>query len=235
MLLVSMISKFRPRPWLLCAVLALGSLGGAFAAPATPAAKTTTTPIITLGKPTNFKASTSYNTGVRISWNASQDASYYDLYRGTVTDFTQATLRAHIRIVRFNDRQTTTGVKYYYWVIARAVDRTSNVAGPVTGIRCLAARFLKEPPNLLANANSVQSITCTIEGVPAVSCQWYKGGTMLKDGGNLSGTKTTTLTFSPLKVTDAGDRYFICIKNSGGVVNSRFVRVEVIRPPASAP
>src|ERR1700722_10622770 len=103
MLLVSMISSPQPRLWLLCALLAAVSLGGAFAAK-------TTTPIITLGKPKDFKASENYNTGIRVSWDASQDASYYDLYRGTVNDLTRATLRAHTRIVRFNDRETTTGV-----------------------------------------------------------------------------------------------------------------------------
>ena len=223
MLLVSMISRPQPRLWFLCAVLAAVSLGGAFAA-------TTTTPIITLGKPKAFKASENYNTGVRVSWDASQDASYYDLYRGTVNDLTQATLRAHTRIVRFNDRETTTGVIYYYWVYARAVDRTSNVAGPAIGIRCLAARFLTQPPNLLANVNTVQSITCTTEGIPAVTYQWYEGSTMLKNKGNISGVTTSTLTFNPLLTTNAGDRYFVRIKNTDGVSNSRFVRVEVIRP-----
>jgi len=218
-----MILRPQPRLWFLCALLAAISLGGAFAAK-------TSTPIITLGKPKAFKASDNYNTGIRVSWDASQDASYYDLYRGTVNNLTQATLRAHTRIVRFNDRETTTGVTYYYWVYARAVDRTSNVAGPATGIRTLAARFLKQPPNLLANVNTVQSITCTTEGIPAVTYQWYEGATMLKNKGNISGVTTSTLTFTPLLTTNAGDRYFVRIKNADGVSNSRFVRIEVIRP-----
>ena len=223
MLLVSMISRPQPRLWFLCALLGAIGLGGAFAA-------TTTTPIITLNTPGNFKASDNYNTGIRVSWNASPDASYYDLYRGTVNNLAQATLRAHTRIVRFNDRETTTGILYYYWVYARAVDRTSNVAGPATGIRPLAARFLTQPADLLANVNTVQSITCTTEGIPAVTYQWYEGGTMLRNKGNISGVRTATLTFSPLEIRDAGDRYFVRIKNSDGVSNSRFVRVEVIRP-----
>jgi hypothetical protein len=218
-----MISRPPLRLWFLCAVLATFSLGGAFAAK-------TTTPIITLNTPSNFKASDNYNTGVRVSWDASPDASYYDLYRGTVKNLAQASLRAHTRIVRFNDRETTTGVIYYYWVYARAVDRTSNVAGPAAGIRCLAARFLTQPADILANVNTVQSITCTTEGIPAVTYQWYEGATMLKNKGNISGVTTSTLTFNPLAIRDAGDRYFVRIKNSDGVSNSRFVRVEVIRP-----
>jgi hypothetical protein len=226
MFLFSMISRPQPRHWLLCAALLAGILGGAFAT-----GKTTSSPIIALSPPTNFKASDNYNTGIRVSWDSSLDASYYDLYRGTVNNLAQATLRAHVRIVRFNDRETTTGVTYYYWVYARAVGLTSNPAGPATGIRTLAARFLKQPPgNLLADAGTVQTITCTTEGIPTVTYQWYEGATMLKNQGNISGVTTSTLTFNPLEVRDQGSRYFVRIKNADGVSNSRFVNVEVIRP-----
>lgn len=230
MFLAAMPSKPRlpsnPRLWFLCAVLAAGSLGGAFAT-----ANTTSTPVDALSPPANFKASDNYNTGIRVSWDSSLDASYYDLYRSTVNNLSLATLRAHdIRIVRYNDRQTTTGITYYYWVYARAIGLTSDPAGPATGIRTLAARFLKQPSNLLADAGTVQTITCTTEGIPAVTYQWYEGATMLKNKGNISGVTTSTLTFNPLEVKDQDDRYFVRIKNADGVSNSRFVNVEVIRP-----
>ncbi|MGA2053434.1 MAG: hypothetical protein ABSH19_08995 [Opitutales bacterium] len=197
-----------------------------------PAVKTPTPPVNDLNPPSNFSATDGqYNTGIRISWDAPPEASYYDLYRGPTTDFSQAKIRAHVRIVRFNDRETTPGVSYYYWIAARAINRTSDIIGPVQGIRGFAPRFQTEPPRLLvANVGSTLSIPVKAEGIPAISFQWYVGKTMLTDGSGISGSQTDTLTLSPLTIADQNDRYFVRIKNATGALNSRFVSVEVIRP-----
>jgi hypothetical protein len=137
-----------------------------------------------------------------------------------------------------NDRQTITGFTYYYWVTAYAPGRYSDPAGPVTGVRGLAPHFVTQPPNVLANLGSNVTITCTARAVPAVTYQWYKGGTLLADANNISsnittngdGSQTISLNFNPLKVKDAADRYFVRIKNTTAAINSRFVKVEVIRP-----
>jgi hypothetical protein len=217
----------------------LASLLLAFAGPFTPSASAAATvatakppapPIDDLSVPAAFTATDGeYNTGIRVSWDGVTDATYYLLYRGTTTDFSQAKLRALVRFIRFNDRQTITGENYYYWIVARNADSTSNLIGPILGIRGYAPRFTMEPVNLLADAGTNQTITAVAVGYPAVTYQWYKAKVELTDGAEISGTQTNTLSFTPLRTTDADDRYFLRIKNTTGATNSRFVRVQVIR------
>jgi hypothetical protein len=185
-----------------------------------------------LSVPSIFQATQGqFNTGIRLLWSNSADASYYDLYRSTSPDFSSATLRAHIRIRNFNDRQTLTGINYYYWIYARAVGRTSPQDGPIIGIRGLAPRFVVEPKkDNIGVLGSNLTITAVANGYPAVSYQWYKGPVLITDTGNISGSQTNTLSFTPLKIKDSGDVYYLRIKNTTGAVNSIRVRVEVQQP-----
>jgi len=172
-----------------------------------------------------------YNTGVRMYWFHSPKASYYLINRGYSTDFSQSSFRAMVRITWFNDKQTITGIHYYYWIQARALGSTSDWEGPVLGERGIAPYFTQQPPNLLANVGTTQSISATAFGDPAISYQWYDGGYKpLQDNAHYSGTRTNTLTFTSIRTTDAGVRYFLRVKNTTGATNSRFVVVKVVQP-----
>lgn len=53
-----------------------------------------------------------------------------------------------------------------------------------------------------------------------LSFQWRRGTTNLVDGGNLSGTTTSTLTINPVSAADAATNYNCVVSNSCGSVNS---------------
>jgi uncharacterized repeat protein (TIGR03803 family) len=54
-------------------------------------------------------------------------------------------------------------------------------------------------------------------GTPPFSFQWFKDGLSLKDGGNISGAQTSTLTLSNVLVADAGG-YWVIVSNAYGSV-----------------
>ncbi|NHM06533.1 hypothetical protein G4D82_04810 [Flavobacterium sp. CYK-4] len=47
-----------------------------------------------------------------------------------------------------------------------------------------------------------------------LSYQWYKGTTMLVDGGTISGATTSSLTINPIDFSDAGTDYYCVVSNS---------------------
>jgi hypothetical protein len=185
------------------------------------------TPIKTLSPPKHFDATDGFNTGIRLSWNPSPNATYYDIYRGTSRLFSKATLRAVSKIKRFNDRQTNSGVYYYYWIAARAPNRTSDIVGPIRGLRGETARFLMQPKDVLAHEGTPVDITAKVAGFPTPKCEWFKGSRPLGKSNHLSGTHLPTLHFNKLLPSDAGF-YYLHIYNIAGGVKSRPVKVEVI-------
>ncbi len=63
-----------------------------------------------------------------------------------------------------------------------------------------------------------------------VSYQWLKNGTSLSDGGNVSGSRSRTLTLTNLGVADAA-MYSVVVSNVYGAVTSAGARLEVIFSP----
>ncbi len=185
------------------------------------------TPIKTLEPPKHFDATDGFNTGIRLSWNPSPNATYYDIYRSTSRLFANATLRAVSKVKRFNDRQTNSGVYYYYWIAARSPDRTSDIVGPVRGLRGETARFLMQPQDVLAPEGTAVDIVTKVAGFPTPKCEWFKGSRALGKSHHLSGTHTPILHFNKLLPEDAGF-YYLHIYNIAGGVKSRPVKVEVI-------
>jgi hypothetical protein len=60
--------------------------------------------------------------------------------------------------------------------------------------------------------------------------QWYKGATLLNNGGNISGANTPTLTINPISLSDAGTDYNCIVSNgcSGGDISNN---AEIIVSP----
>lgn len=65
--------------------------------------------------------------------------------------------------------------------------------------------------------NGSASLSVTAIGGSLVY-QWYKGATLLNNGGNISGANTATLTINPLSLSDSGTDYHCVVSNgcSGG-------------------
>ncbi|MGC3956965.1 MAG: glycoside hydrolase family 76 protein [Verrucomicrobiota bacterium] len=70
------------------------------------------------------------------------------------------------------------------------------------------------------------------KGMNPMTYAWRKNGVSLDDGGNISGSKTNSLTITNLALTDAGD-YTVVVTNSFGSVTSLVAHLEVaVETPA---
>ncbi|HTO78043.1 MAG TPA: S-layer homology domain-containing protein [Thermoanaerobaculia bacterium] len=69
---------------------------------------------------------------------------------------------------------------------------------------CETLRFTQQPSPVEICAGSAATFRAAASGEGAVGYQWRKGGVPLSDGGAISGSKTATLTISPVSGGDAG-------------------------------
>ena len=118
-----------------------------------------------------------------------------------------------------------------------------NSAGSATSTD--AVLTVQSPPAILtqpANQNTVLgnsvALTVAATGTAPLNYQWIKGGVAIVDGGNLSGSATSTLTISAL-TTNEVDVYFVVISNFLGTATSASASISVnvapiiTLPPAS--
>ena len=87
-------------------------------------------------------------------------------------------------------------------------------------------------PQSLTLTNGVSAVfTVTASGTSPFGYRWQENGAGLADGGNISGSATSTLTLSPATLSDAGN-YTVIITNSYGSVTSTLAKLTVLAAPA---
>jgi uncharacterized delta-60 repeat protein len=90
-----------------------------------------------------------------------------------------------------------------------------------------------QPDSRTNNAGTIAQFVALGAGTPPLSCQWYKGGMLLSDAGNISGSQTATLTLTNVLGGDAGS-YSVIISNSSGCATSQVATLSVVDPFISA-
>ena len=71
---------------------------------------------------------------VRVTWNAANSASSYDVLRATSDDLAQATsIGTGIIVTNYDDTNTTAATPYYYWVKTINANGTSACSASATG------------------------------------------------------------------------------------------------------
>ena len=85
-----------------------------------------------------------------------------------------------------------------------------------------------QPQGLLVPEGAAAGFQVAATGTAPLSYQWQREGVDLPDGGNLSGTATTNLTWSATTTNDGGS-YTVVITNLYGSVTSRVARLVVSR------
>ena len=120
----------------------------------------TATPSI-VGVPENITASES-TSGVRLNWNAVEDANGYEVWRGTGSTTNGATRISTVTGgTTYADADGTVGVVYNYWLRAYTDDGFGEFAAPVA-----AARIAIVPTGLTINGSS----SVTAGGATAYTC-----------------------------------------------------------------
>ena len=92
--------------------------------------------------------------------------------------------------------------------------------------QAVAPWFVVQPTSTARYAGLTATLTSMATGSSPLSYQWYQGSVALTDGGNISGSKTATLTLSNMGATNAGN-YKLVVTNPGGSATSKVVAVTV--------
>jgi uncharacterized delta-60 repeat protein len=86
-----------------------------------------------------------------------------------------------------------------------------------------------QPEDRTNNAGSSERFIAQATGTSPLSYQWLQNGVLLRDGGKVSGTTSSTLTISNLTGNDAAG-YSLIVSNAAGGVTSRVAALCVIDP-----
>jgi len=91
------------------------------------------------------------------------------------------------------------------------------------------ARIIAEPVSKTNFAGTAVAIAVVAGGSPSLTYQWFKNGVSMGDGGNVSGTRSATLSLIGLSIGDSGD-YSVVICNTFGCATSQVAALTVLDP-----
>lgn len=123
--------------------------------------------------PTNVSASDGAYAGfVRISWSAPQNASSYEVWRGTVNAYSLAEMIGRATSTSYDDSTAQPGMRYYYWV--KAI--TTSGAASAFSASDVGYRPLSVPTGVTATKGNTDGVTVNWSGVTgATSYQVGRG------------------------------------------------------------
>ncbi len=145
--------------------------------------------------PSSVIASDGSNSGyVKVSWQASQNATKYEVWRGTVNAYSQAQKIASPTATSYNDTSATPGTLYYYWVRAVTTAGTSAFSASDSGFRPLSA-----PTGISASTGREDGVLVSWAAVTGATS--YEIGRAAQ--GSSSSSATTIGTSTSLSYKDA--------------------------------
>ena len=107
----------------------------------------------------------------------------------------------------------------YSVVVTNAYGLTKSLTNHLTVLPAAAPFFTQSPASVTQYVHSVAQFSAAISGSPATLVQWLQNGTVLNDGGNLSGTHTLSVVISNLVLTNAGT-YSLIVSNASGAATN---------------
>lgn len=162
-------------------------------------------------QPSSFKAEVTDYNKIKLSWNASSDATGYEIYRAKTSTGAFVKIATTSNNFYVNDN-ITTGQRYYYKVRAiRAVNSNSNeyVYSPFTDV-VNAKALLNEPLNVKAEAAGYNTVKITYS--PVVGATGYEIYRSISKNGTYRLIKTTTATTFYNTNLTTGFTYFYKVK-----------------------
>lgn len=90
--------------------------------------------------------------------------------------------------------------------------------------------IMTQPVSQSANAGTSVQFSVKAGGTPPLGYQWLKNGSILSDGGNVSGAHTATLTLNNVLGPDAGG-YSVIVSSSYGSATSHVATLTVVGAP----
>jgi uncharacterized repeat protein (TIGR03803 family) len=93
-----------------------------------------------------------------------------------------------------------------------------------------APQIITQPTNQTVLAGTSAAFAVSLFGSQPLFCQWRFNGSPLTDGGNISGSGTSTLTISNVSPLNAG-KYSLSVSNALGSITSTGALLAVVSPP----
>ena len=115
----------------------------------------------------------------------------------------------------------------YSLVVSNAHGSTLSSTATLT---VLDPGIVQQPINATNIYGATASFTVVVSGSTPLRYHWKKNGTDLSDGGNISGSTSSTLTLNPVLDTDAAS-YWVAITNKQGYATSTIATLTVITSP----
>jgi uncharacterized delta-60 repeat protein len=149
--------------------------------------------------------------------------------------------------IALNDGGDFSGTNTLNLTIANAQDADEgalslSALNPATGFSATSStrdlvvlgepEVLTDPAAQTLIAGSSLTLTVDVQAAAPYAIKWYKGASLLTDGGNISGATTATLTISSATPADSGD-YRAVISNSLDTVDSADATVLIIVEPGA--
>ena len=147
---------------------------------------------------------------IRVSWEASENATTYELWRSASRSYTSATLVATQSATTYDDLEPAPGAAYWYWVRAVTPAGTSAYSASDSGYRALAA-----PAGVSATEGSSDGVTVSWSAVSGATA--YEVGRGAEDAAEPAETLGSTASLFYLDVTAVPGEtytYFVCAKTS---------------------
>lgn len=130
--------------------------------------------------PTNINATDGvYDDRIHISWNASNGADYYNVWRHTENDSGAATrIATNVLVTQFDDTNNEAETTYYYWVTATNELGTSDFSSPDTGWKDIVVVDPPDDPDPPVEPPSPTAEVWRMDGYFDITP--YKGKTLIQ-------------------------------------------------------
>ena len=123
---------------------------------------------------------------------------------------------------------TTNEAASYSVVVGNAAGTATSSAAGLTVL--LPPAIVTQPANQFGAIGSTITLAVAASGTGPLSYQWLQHGIALADGGNISGSATTSLTITAL-TTNEVDSYSVVVSNAYGTVTSAIAKVSINASP----
>jgi len=123
---------------------------------------------------------------------------------------------------------TATNAGNYSAVIANLAGSVTSADAALTVL--LPPSIVTQPVSSFTAPGGTATLTVAVGGTAPFTYQWFKAGSPLADGGNISGANTATLSVAAVSTNDYAD-YFVAVANSYGSATSAVVRVTINSAP----
>ncbi len=183
-------------------------------------------PAIITSQPTNLSVVLSSNAVFSASAIGDAPLNYQWYFNGTpLTDGGQVSGSTTTNLTIANIQTNNAGP--YQLIVTNNYGSATSAVANLTEL--FPATITSQPTNRIATASSNASFTVAAAGTAPLNYQWYFGGTVLTNGGRISGATSANLAISNTQTNDSG-AYQAIVTNDYGSATSSVATLTVDAP-----